>query len=428
MWYAMLDAQRRLIRAMAHGVLQGRGDNGCDALAGWMKGGDALPALRGWLCRSTCSLDRAPSFSIDSVCASARVVPVRETIADEVPAGALRKFTRAGTAARRSGSWPVVLCAPLAGHHAVMLREMVEALLAHREVYVTDWTDARDIPAEAGALTLDDYVLATERFIRFVSSPGTRVHVIAVCQATVPALAAAALLACEPASPLASLALLGGPIDAGLNPTAVERFAMSHSLSWFGEHVIDTVPPPYRGRGRRVYPGYLQQAAIVAAYPGRLIGLETRYWSAWLAGNTREAQAALRALNEYAAVLDMTEQYFLDTIRVVFHERRLACGEWTIATRPVETRALARVALCTVEGDRDDITGAGQTHCAHALCAADDAPPRHRLTVAQCDHYDLFTGPRWHETVHPRLCAFWHETERVWRSARDKRSVTGMPA
>jgi polyhydroxyalkanoate depolymerase len=304
-----------------------------------------------------------------------------------------------------------MLCAPLAGHHAVMLRETVETLLEERDVFVSDWADARDVPSEAGPLSLDDYVLALERFIRTARAHGPPVHVVAVCQATVPALAATALLASVRAAPFASISLLGGPIDSRINPTTIDRFATSHTLAWFRDHVIDLVPPPYRGAGRRVYPGFIQQAAILAAHPGRHLRLESAYWSSWLTGDIRAASQALRSLNEYAAVLDMAESYFLDILRVVFQEHWLPRNAWSVRGRHVELNTLSRTPLCTVEGELDDITGAGQTHCAHTLCGASSPPCDRRMTVPACNHYDLFTGSRWREAVHPALCGFWRKVE-----------------
>lgn len=408
MFYGLLDTQRRLTRTLADNAL-----NACQSLCGeWTA---ALPrASRDWLMRATCALDAAPPFAIAAVQSGGRWVPVEESIVDEMPIGNLRKFTRARGDGPVCGAGPVLLCAPLAGHHAVMLRETVETLLeTHDTVYITDWADARDVPLAAGPLALSDYVHSLERFIGIVTACGAPAHIVAVCQACVPALAAASLLARHNAHYLGSVALLGGPIDTRLHRTAVDRFANSHPLSWFRDNVIDVVPPPYRGAGRRVYPGFLQQAAIIAAQPSRQLGLEARYWSNWLAGNLRDAQAALRSLNEYAAVLDMSERYFLDMLCVVFHENLLARGAWSIDGRRVDTATLAQVPLCTVEGDRDDITGAGQTHCAHALCHAPDTPRNRHATIDQCDHYDLFTGPRWRNAVHPQLCEFWGVAERA---------------
>jgi polyhydroxyalkanoate depolymerase len=413
MWYALIDAQIRLARAIA-----GEPPNTCDPEAStgapWAIPGAAVNAVNAfsqWLLRSTCAYGQAPPFAIRSVSCNGSRIEVDETVVDALPIGTLRKFTRNRIAPEPARKWPVVLCAPLAGHHAVMLRETVETSLEERDVFITDWANARDVPPDAGLLSLDDYVLALERFICAASAQGSPVHVIAVCQATVPALAAAALLANVRPTPFISVSLLGGPIDTRLSPTLIDRFAASHTLTWFRDTVIDVVPRPYRGAGRRVYPGFIQQAAIIAAHPERHARLESAYWSNWLAGDARAATQALRSLNEYAAVLDMAECYFLDILRVVFHEHLLPRKAWTVAGRRVATEALCHTPLCTVEGERDDIAGAGQTHCAHTLCDAEPARGDRRLTVPQCNHYDLFTGPRWRDAVHPSLRDFWREVE-----------------
>ncbi len=363
-----------------------------------------------WLYRLVRPLPEPPPFGISAVTVSDRLVPVVEQVVDSTPFCALRRFTRAQApvAARhaqsRAAPPDIFLCAPLAGHHAVMLRETVETLLQDGDVYVTDWANARDVPLAAGRFGLDDYVLAVERFLRKVGCVHT--HVIAVCQATAPTLAAAALLARKGEAPL-SLTLMGGPIDTRLNPTAVDRLAQSHSLDWFRDTVIDTVPPRYTGSGRRVCPGFIQHAAIVAAHPHRQLALESRYWSSRLSVDATAIANSLRSLNEYAAILDMSEDYLLDTIRVIFQEQQLARGEWRVGERCVQPQDLASTALCTVEGDRDDIAGAGQTHTAHTLCSAIPVQKRCRLTIPDCDHYDLFTGPRWHEVIHPAVVRFW---------------------
>ncbi|WP_346778354.1 polyhydroxyalkanoate depolymerase [Paraburkholderia sp. Tr-20389] len=373
--------------------------------------GVAVNAFSHWLLRSTCAYGQAPSFGIRAVTHRGNRIDIEETVVDSLPTGTLRKFTRNGTAPHADDKWPVMLCAPLAGHHAVMLRETVETLLQERDVFVTDWADARDVPIDAGPLSLDDYVLALERFMTAASAHGPPIHLVAVCQAAVPALAAAALLASVRAVPFASISLIGGPIDTRISPTVIDRFATSHTLTWFRDHVIDVVPPLYRGAGRRVYPGFIQQGAIFAAHPERHVRLESAYWTNWLTGDMRAAARALRSLNEYAAVLDMAERYFLDILHIVFQAHWLPRNTWWVQGRHVEPNALCRIPLCTVEGELDDITGAGQTHCAHTLCGTSSPPRDRQITVPACNHYDLFTGPRWRDAVHPALCGFWCQVE-----------------
>jgi poly(3-hydroxybutyrate) depolymerase len=428
MLYNWLESQRALMRSMdawAASIAQACG----------MPAGRAEPvAMPGsdWLRRLFQTTPAPPPFAIGSVALGGRQVPIEETVVDRTAFCALRRFARGGSRAARAAKakkaektaqggredgarTPILLCAPLAGHHAVMLRETVETLLEDADVYVTDWANARDVPLAEGQFGLDDYVLTIERFLRRLCRDG--VHVLAVCQGTAPSVAAAARVAERGEPTPISVALMGGPIDTRLNPTVVDQLAATHSIDWFRSTVIDTVPVGYRGAGRRIYPGYVQHAAIVAAHPRRQLALELRCWTSRLAGDDAEIAASQRALNEYAAVLDMTEAYFLETLRVIFQEQRLARGTWEVDGRRICGSALTSTALCTVEGERDDISGAGQTHAAHAVCSAVPEALRMQLTVADCDHYDLFTGPRWRETIHPALTAFWRMTSERQKAA-----------
>jgi poly(3-hydroxybutyrate) depolymerase len=430
MWYAFIDAQQRLARAIAGGVLRESG-SGPWSQAGWSGANQATDAFSCWLLRSACAFERTPPFAIRAVAANGNRMAVEESVAASATLGDLLRFKRnLSTHTQTAGQkLPVLLCAPLAGHHSVMLRETVETLLQERDVFVTDWTDARDVPPEAGPLSLDDYVQTLESFVGSARAFGSPVHVIAICQASVPALGAAALLADGEAAPMiASVSLLGGPIDTRLSPTVTDRFASSHTLEWFHDHAIDVVPPPYRGAGRLVYPGFIQQAAIFAAHPERQLRLETEYWSRWLAGDLPGAQQALRSANEYAAVLDMAECYFLDMLRVVFHEHLLPRNLWSVAGRHVRMAALRDTPLCTIEGADDEITGAGQTHCTHELCDGSPTRPRRQLTIEQCNHYDLFIGPRWRDAVYPELCDFWREVEQAAPQVRRPRRAARASA
>jgi poly(3-hydroxybutyrate) depolymerase len=437
MLYDWLEVQRALMRSM----------DAWTASIGRACGLPATPAdpvaIPGcdWLRRLFQAAPAPPPFAIGSIALGGQQIPIEETVVDRTAFCALRRFARGGSRAPSAPSAPsaprakktakaaraaqgvsedracrpILLCAPLAGHHAVMLRETVETLLEDADVYVTDWADARDVPLAEGRFGLDDYVLTIERFLRRLCGDG--VHVLAVCQGTAPSVAAASRVAERGEPPPISVTLMGGPIDTRLNPTVVDHVAATRSIEWFRSAVIDTVPVGYRGAGRRIYPGYVQHAAIVAAHPHRQLALELRSWTSRLGGDDVEIAASQRALNEYAAVLDMTEAYFLETLRVIFQEQRLARGTWEIDGRRIRGSALTSTALCTVEGERDDITGAGQTHAAHAVCSAIPDTLRMRLTVPDCDHYDLFTGPRWRETIHPALATFWRTASERQKAA-----------
>jgi polyhydroxyalkanoate depolymerase len=406
MLYAWLETQRNLMRMLGTWAPP-VGDQRRQ------KAGEPWVAAAGydWFCRLIQPSPEPPPFGISTIRVGDRDLPVVEQEVDRTAFCTLRKFSRAPDVAapkrKRSATGPtgILLCTPLAGHHAVMLRETVETLLQDGDVYVTDWANARDVPLDEGPFGLDDYVLVIQRCLRAAGS--VPLHVVAVCQATGPALAATALTSSAGDSSPRSITLMGGPIDARLAPTAIDGYARSHTLDWFRNVLIDTVPPPYAGVGRRVYPGFVQHAAIVAAHPDRQWALESRYWASQCSGDEQAIASAQRRLNEYAAVLDMTEDYFLDTIRVSFQEYSLARGIWQIGPNSVRPQDIVATALCTVEGASDDITGAGQTHAAHALCSGIPQSMRETLTIENCDHYDLFTGPRWHDVIHPALSAFW---------------------
>jgi polyhydroxyalkanoate depolymerase len=382
MWYEWMEAQ--------HGLLQSLGE--------WSMLG----------CRWADRLFEPPAFGISSISVGNRSIPVVESVVDCTPFCQLRHFARQGLGANRRAGGPtpsIFLCAPLAGHHAVILREMVETLLQDADVYITDWADARDVPLAAGPFGLDDYTLVLESFLSKIGS--AHLHVIAICQATVPALAASALLASAGKPQPLSLTLMGGPIDSRLHPTTLDRLAQTHSIDWFRNTAILTVAPRYPGSGRRVYPGSVQHATFVAAQPRRQLALQLGYWSSAVSADKEAMTQSLRSLHEYSAVLDMTEAFFLDMIRVVFQEQLLARGQWKVGERPVRPQSLTSTALLTVEGRRDDITGEGQTHAAHRLCNAISDERRHQLTIDDCDHYDLFSGLKWQHVIHPATTQFW---------------------
>ncbi|AOY96283.1 esterase [Cupriavidus sp. USMAA2-4] len=343
-----------------------------------------------------------PDFAIASVPDGARELPIQEQVITERPFCRLLRFAPppAAVAATRPA---VLLCAPLAGHHAVLLREVVSTLLPLCDVYVTDWIDAREVPLSAGSFHLDDYVAYLQDFLRAIEAPSR--HLLAVCQATVPALAAVSLLASAGEPLPASLTLVGGPIDARENPTAVDRLALRQPLSWFARHLIHTVPPRYAGAGRRVYPSFLQHAGLVAAHPSRLMGSHWDYYMDLMQGDRAAAALHLRTCDEYNAVIDMAAEFYLDTIRIVFQEFRLARGDWSVGGRPVRPQDIRGIELLTVEGELDDIAGPGQTRAAADLCSGLAARHKHHLMVAGSGHYELFTGPRWRDEVFPAVAA-----------------------
>jgi poly(3-hydroxybutyrate) depolymerase len=350
-----------------------------------------------------------PSFGVGRVEISGSQVAVIEQSVFELPFCRLLRFKRYGEdegviqALKQS---PVVLVvAPLAGHHATLLRETVSALLVDHDVYVTDWHDARTVPVEHGRFTLEDYVGYLRAFIRRIEAPAG-LHVIAVCQPGVPVLGVVSLMAAAGEAIPKSLTLMGSPIDTRVNPTRVNAFATERPLAWFERNVLCDVPARYRGRGRRVYPGFLQHASFVAMDPARHLRSHLDFFHDLVNGAVDAAAAHRRFYDEYNAVLDMPAEYYLDCIRIVFQEHQLARGLWDVGGQRVAPEAIRDSALLTIEGEHDDISGRGQTQAAHTICSSIPAHRKHHLTVAGAGHYGIFTGRRWRELVYPRVRDF----------------------
>ncbi|CAE6871836.1 polyhydroxyalkanoate depolymerase [Paraburkholderia domus] len=337
-----------------------------------------------------------PQFGLTETVIDGEQVPVIEAVAMEKALCRLVHFERASTCKH-----PVVLLvAPLSGHHASLLRDTVRAMLPDFDVYITDWLDARQVPLAEGTFHLDDYVAYVREFIDFL---GPDVHVVAVCQSTVPVLAAVALAAAQGEPAPVSVTLMGGPVDARRSPTMVNELATSKPLDWFARTLINTVPRPHLGAGRRVYPGFRQHMAFMAMNPDRHLKAHVDYYFDVSAGNVEAGVKHRRFYDEYNAVLDMTADYYLETVRVVFQEFCLARGTWRVSGEHVRPDAICKSALITVEGERDDICGAGQTHAAHDLCTAIDATRKHCITVAECGHYGIFSGSSWRTQIYPQI-------------------------
>jgi poly(3-hydroxybutyrate) depolymerase len=349
-----------------------------------------------------------PQFGIHQIEVQGLSIPVVERVALEKPFCRLLRFKRYhdqadGLAGMKDD--PVVLVvAPLSGHHATLLRDTVRTLLADHKVYITDWTDARMVPAEAGPFHLDDYVAYVQEFIRHIGAQ--RLHVVSVCQPTVPVLAAVSLMAARGEPVPRSLTMMGGPIDTRESPTSVNNLATRQPLWWFEHNVIHTVPVNYPGRGRRVYPGFLQHMGFVAMNPERH---QTSHWDFYqdlLKGDLESAESHRTFYDEYNAVLDMPAEYYLDTIRTVFQEHLLPRGLWDVDGQRVDPSAIRDCALLTVEGELDDISGQGQTRAAHQLCTGIPQSEQEHYTVPGAGHYGIFSGRRWRTQVYPKVRDF----------------------
>lgn len=342
-----------------------------------------------------------PAFNLHSTVCDGKLVDVSEAIVKRKPFGQLKHFERG---AERPDDPRLLVIAPLSGHYATLLRGTVEALLPDHDVYITDWRDARMVPITAGSFGLDDYI---DYIIDFLDFLGPDTHVLAVCQPVIPALAATALMAEDGhrAAPR-SLSLMSGPIDARIDPTTPSELATSHDLGWFRHNMIHTVPAPNPGVLRRVYPGFLQLTGFVNMNLDRHMDA---YWGLYQSvrdDKSEEVTRHRRFYDEYLAVMDLPDTFYLDTIERVFQEFHLARGCFHYRGRLVNPAAIRDTALCTVEGENDDISSPGQTRAAHDLCA--NIPDARRMHHVQSGvgHYGVFNGSRWRSGIVPRLREF----------------------
>ncbi|MDG0852924.1 polyhydroxyalkanoate depolymerase [Roseateles puraquae] len=367
-----------------------------------------------------------PEFDIKTVEVDGVQVAVQELVAQEKPFCRLLRFKRytddPAVLAKMKDQPTVLVVAPLSGHHSTLLRETVKQLLKDHKVYITDWTDARMVPVEVGPFHLDDYIRYVQEFIRQVG--GADCHVMSVCQPTVPVLAAISLMASAGEPTPRSMTMMGGPIDARKSPTAVNNLAMNRSYSWFENNVIYRVPTNFPGAGRAVYPGFLQHTGFVAMNPDRHLSSHYDYFLDLVRGDDDSAEAHRRFYDEYNAVLDMPAEYYLDTIKTVFQDFALVNGTWQVDGAFVRPQDITTTALLTVEGELDDISGAGQTRAAHDLCAGVPKQHQYHYDAIGAGHYGIFSGRRWREKVYPEVREFIAKYE----AAPLKKTAKATPA
>lgn len=336
-----------------------------------------------------------PAFGIDAVHSGGADLPVAERVAMTLPFGRLLHFRKPGGDEQP----PMLVVAPLSGHFATLLRGTIRTLLRDHDVYVTDWTNARDVPLSAGRFGVEDHVAYLIRFLQHIG-PGA--HILAVCQPCVQTLAAVAVMSedRDPATPL-SMTLMAGPVDVRENPTEVNRLANEKPLSWFRNTVIAPTPLRWRGAGRRVYPGFLQLTAFMAMNLERHRNAHRRLFDHLARGETAEAQRIKDFYDEYFAVLDLTEEFYLETIARIFQRAELAEGVFTFRGSRVDCGAIQRTALLTVEGGRDDICAIGQTAAAHELCGSLRPHLKRHHLQANVGHYGVFSGAKWEREIYP---------------------------
>ena len=341
-----------------------------------------------------------PSYAIDAVRVGDEQVPVTEQVVQTLAFGQLIHFQKAlGVGAENQPK--VLLVAPLSGHFATLLRETVRTLLQDHDVFITDWFNARDVPLAHGAFTLDDYI---DHMIAFTEKVGTDAHWVAVCQPCVAALAATAIMAEDdnPYQPR-SLTLMAGPVDCRVNPTALNTLAISKSLDWFEKNLISHVPLPHAGFMRRVYPGFVQLSAFMSMNPDRHKQAFRDLYQHLVDGDLERAQTIRNFYEEYLAVNDLPAEFYLETIGKVFQTFDLAMGKFVYRGRIVNTRAIRRTALMTVEGERDDICAVGQTVAAQDLCTSIRPYLRNHHVQTGVGHYGVFSGRKWNQQIYPRV-------------------------
>jgi poly(3-hydroxybutyrate) depolymerase len=341
-----------------------------------------------------------PAFGLTHTVIDGREVAVREEIVDQRAFGQLKRFVREGV----EGGPRLLITAPMSGHFATLLRGTVERMLPFADVYITDWHDAKRIPVSEGRFDLDDYIDYLIGFLETIGpdAGGRGAHMLAVCQPSVPCLAAVALMSADkhPCRPR-TLTMMGGPVDTREAPTAVNTLATERPFAWFEHNVIATVPATYPGAGRRVYPGFLQLTGFMTMNLGNHMMSHYDLFKHLVAGDGEEAQATKAFYDEYRSVCDMTAEYYLQTIDTVFQNHKLPKGEMTHRGRPVDLSAITDVGLLAVEGERDDISGLGQTKAALTLATSlSDADKRYYMAEG-VGHYGIFNGSKWRERIAP---------------------------
>ena len=341
-----------------------------------------------------------PAYGIEQVTVGNREVPITEEPVFATPFGTLLRF-------RKDMDTPqpkVLVVAPLSGHFATLLRGTVKTLLPDHDVYITDWHNARDVPLSDGRFGFDDYV---DHLVQFLRAMGGGGHVLAVCQPTVQALAAAAVMAqAKDSAAPRSMTLMAGPVDCRINPTSVNQLATSKPIEWFEKNLIATVPRRHKGAGRRVYPGFVQVSAFLAMNTKRHVqGHADLFWH-MVNGETEKAEGIEKFYDEYFAVLDLAAEFYIETVKTVFQDYTLAKNELTYRGDPIDMRSVRRTALMTVEGERDDICAVGQTMAAHDLCTSLPPHMRSHHLQAGVGHYGVFSGRKWEGQTYPLVRNF----------------------
>jgi poly(3-hydroxybutyrate) depolymerase len=388
--YADLTDPVRMLAANAERILQAWGSNVTASPLKRMAAYYELVNLAGFT-------HARPDFAITCVDVRGETVPVIETVELDMDFCSLVRFRRDNSEAAPK----VLLLAPMSGHFATLLRGTIKTLLKDYDVYVSDWKNVRDIPLSAGPFDLDDYI---EHIIKFIKFMGPETHVVAVCQPTVPALAAVALMAQDKDNDQpASLTLMAGPIDTRISPTKVNELANAHPIEWFRDKLVGVVPHSLKGAGRNVYPGFLQLAAFMAMNPERHAKSFADLFKHRIEGEFEKADAIRDFYKEYFAIMDLSGEFYLQTIKSIFQDCDLPLGKLMYRGRLIEPRAIKKTFLLTVEGERDDICAIGQTMAAQDLCSGLRPYMKSHHMEPGAGHYGVFNGRRWDNRIYPVL-------------------------
>ncbi|MEO1137285.1 MAG: polyhydroxyalkanoate depolymerase [Pseudomonadota bacterium] len=395
------------------------------------------PAAASWMGRSTAAaLDvfenvlrryPKPQWDIDATTVNGRRVPLSiEAVAREDFCTLLHFARDKEALAKAKGDTSpdpkVLIVAPLSGHFATLLRGTVEAMLPDHDVYITDWLDARHVPLSCGRFDLNDYI---DYLINFMRTIGPDVHAMAVCQPGPALLSAASIMAedNDPCRPL-SMTIMGSPIDTRRSPTMPNKLSQERPFHWFEQNMIYTVPAPYAGVMRRVYPGFVQLYSFLSMNSDRHMNAHYDYFQHLVEGDGDSADKHRRFYDEYLSVLDMTEEFYLQTIREVFQEHSLAEGKAMHRGRRIKPEKITDIALMTVEGEKDDISGIGQTQAAHDLCVSIPTKLQFDYIQPNVGHYGVFNGSRWRKEIQPKVANFM----RMAAAESTKRPVNKLAA
>lgn len=345
-----------------------------------------------------------PSFEIHKVFKDNKEYKVIEEIVDDKTFCELRFFKKVPELSKKV---PLLIVAPLSGHYATLLRDTVKSSISDFDVYVTDWKNCRDIPLSEGDFGFDDYVHYVEDYIVKLKKKYGEIHILAVCQPTVPVLCAVAKMAKENSKYQAdSMTLMGGPIDARKSPTEVNKYALKNDINWFKSHVIYDVPYYFKGQGRLVYPGFLQYTGFVSMNFMKHTEAHIDFFNNLLKGADLDAKKHEKFYEEYNAVMDLPAKYYLETLENVFIDQKLAKGTLKVDNELIDLTKIKNTRLFTIEGELDDISGPGQTHSAINLCSSLNEKHKQKQTIPGVGHYGVFSGRRWREVIYPQIRDF----------------------